>query len=387
MDYVPGKTLEQVLNDAGGRIQWQTVVTYGIALCDVLAYLHSRIPPFVFRDLKLSNVMLDDRTGKPVLIDFGITRQLATANGTAIGTWGYVPYEQILGKAEPRSDLYALGATLHALITGQYPDAEYTRLQRSGLDVEGILRNIFQPVDVLVPGVPATVSHVLTRATAFNLDNRFPNANSMKSALQQTSGYASTVAMSYSASVAPNSQLPAQSTIAPAFSQRTSGAAPVALQLTAPQDNASTEPKVLQWAAHNGATIKSVRRTPHLSICAKKTFVSPIQWTFRRFIGWLCCGIFVGCIWAFLLALLIDGIAGQSGASSGTAGLLYLICLVVVPILYMVRWKRRGRRTRVRFTVDAFPSVGSTSQVHLSASKDIPEVRSVLDALANSLML
>lgn len=387
MDYIPGKTLEQVLHDAGGRVQWQTVVTYGIALCDVLAYLHSRIPPFVFRDLKLSNVMLDDRTSKPVLIDFGITRQLATANGTAIGTWGYVPYEQILGKAEPRSDLYALGATLHALITGQHPDAEYTRLQRSGLDVEGILRNIFPPVEELVPGVPAAVSNVLARMTAFNLDDRFPNANSMKSALQQISGYATTVAMSHSASMAPNSQLPPQPTIAPVFSQRTSGAATVVWQLTAPQDNASAERKVLQWAAHNSVIIKSVRRMPHLSIGAKKTFISPIPWTFRRFIGWLCCGIFVGCIWAFLLALLIDGIAGQSGVSSGTAGLMYLLCLVGVPVLYMVRWKRRGRRTRVRFTIDAFPSVGGTSQVHLSASMDTPEVRSILNALANNLAL
>ena len=122
-----GKTLEAVLHDAGGRASWSQVVTWGIALCDVLTYLHSQAPPYIFRDMKLQNVLLDDRTRRPVLIDFGIARQLAPAGGTAIGTWGYVPYEQILGRAEPRSDVYALGATLHALLTGRQPDAEYTR--------------------------------------------------------------------------------------------------------------------------------------------------------------------------------------------------------------------------------------------------------------------
>ena len=139
MEYIPGQTLDAALHDAGGHVPWPQVVAWGRALCDVLGYLHSRTPPFVFRDLKLPNVMLDHRTNAPVLIDFGLARQLAPTGGTAIGTWGYVPYEQILGQAEPRSDLYALGATLHALLTGRHPDAEYARLQRSGLDLQGTL--------------------------------------------------------------------------------------------------------------------------------------------------------------------------------------------------------------------------------------------------------
>jgi serine/threonine protein kinase len=151
----------------------------------VLSYLHSRTPPFVFRDLKLPNVMLDSRTSRPVLIDFGIARQLAPVGGTAIGTWGYAPYEQVLGKAEPRSDLYALGALLHALLTGRRPDAEYTRLQRGGLDVAATMRALFPPADTLVPGIPAGLAQVLTRATAFDVTDRFPDAASMAVALQQ----------------------------------------------------------------------------------------------------------------------------------------------------------------------------------------------------------
>ena len=187
MDYIPGQTLDGVLQDAGGRVAWGKVVAWGIALCDVLTYLHGRPPPVVFRDLKLPNIMLNSATDAPVLIDFGIARQLAPS-GTAIGTWGYVPYEQVLGKAEPRSDIYALGATLHALVTGRQPDVEYTRLQRSGLDVEGTMRALFPAANTLVPGVPAWLGQVLAQATAFAVADRYDDAASLAAALRHASG-------------------------------------------------------------------------------------------------------------------------------------------------------------------------------------------------------
>jgi serine/threonine protein kinase len=187
MEYIPGKTLRDVLQGAG-RVPWLQVVHWGIALCDVLGYLHRQMPPFVFRDVKLENVLLDSRTQLPVLIDFGITRQLVATTGTAIGTWGYVPMEQVLGHVDPRSDLYAVGATLHALLTGRCPDAEYTRLQRSGLDVEGTMRALFPAADTLVPRVPAWLGQVLTKATAFAMADRYDDAASMAAALHHASG-------------------------------------------------------------------------------------------------------------------------------------------------------------------------------------------------------
>ena len=214
MDYIPGKTLEQTRVDAGGRLPWQQVVMWGIALCDVLAYLHAHTPPVVFRDMKPVNVMIDSRTNTPVLIDFGIARQLARTQGTTIGTPGYSPYEQYLGKAEQRRDLYALGAVLHTLLTGRSPEAEYTRLLRTGLDVEGAMRALFPPVDTLVAGVPAALGYVLTRATAFRIDDRYLNALALRTALQQvltpataTYTYAATVPFLAAAPVpAPGSQ-------------------------------------------------------------------------------------------------------------------------------------------------------------------------------------
>ena len=74
MDYIPGKTLADVQDEYDGRVPKQQVVSWGISLCDVLAYLHSRTPPFVFRDLKPANVMIHASLGDPVLIDFGLAR-------------------------------------------------------------------------------------------------------------------------------------------------------------------------------------------------------------------------------------------------------------------------------------------------------------------------
>lgn len=184
MDYVPGKTLDDVLLDRGGRVPWSAVVEWGITLCDVLTYLHQQTPPFIFRDIKLANVILDSRTNQPVLIDFGIARQMATAAGTAIGTWGYVPFEQVMGRAEPRSDIYALGALLHALVTGRHPDSEYTRLQRQGLDVQSAMRALFPHIDTIVPGTSSRLGDVLRNATAFSAADRFTTAEGMASALR-----------------------------------------------------------------------------------------------------------------------------------------------------------------------------------------------------------
>ena len=184
MDYIPGKTLADVHEEYDGRVPRQQVVAWGIGLCDVLAYLHSRTPPFVFRDLKPANVMIHASQGHPVLIDFGLARQIVAVGGTAVGTWGYVPFEQVLGRAEPRSDLYALGAMMHALLSGRQPDVEYRRALRNGYDLERALRSLFPPLDTLVPGIPPALSQVIVTATQFDVLDRFATALDMADALR-----------------------------------------------------------------------------------------------------------------------------------------------------------------------------------------------------------
>src|SRR6202790_5353604 len=124
MEYVEGITLEDELKANGGKLDETRVIDVALQILDTLQYLHNLEPPVVYRDLKPSNVMLGGN-GQVKLIDFGIARFfLPQSNATMIGTQGYAPPEQYRGRAESRSDLYALGATMHHALSGRDPAAE-----------------------------------------------------------------------------------------------------------------------------------------------------------------------------------------------------------------------------------------------------------------------
>jgi eukaryotic-like serine/threonine-protein kinase len=125
MELIEGKNLETILEDTNAAIDERTVIEWGIEICDVLSYLHNRKPsPLIFRDMKPSNVMLNQE-GRLILIDFGIVKVFQDEKkGTMIGTEGYSPPEQYRGQALPQGDIYALGATLHQLLTNSDPRME-----------------------------------------------------------------------------------------------------------------------------------------------------------------------------------------------------------------------------------------------------------------------
>ena len=125
MDFVEGETLtERLEREGGGPLPVDDVLHWSRQLCDVLAYLHSQSPPIIFRDLKPGNVMVTP-DGTVKLIDFGIARLFKPGKRTDtafFGTAGYAPKEQYgKGQTDARSDVYALGATLHHLLTGKDP--------------------------------------------------------------------------------------------------------------------------------------------------------------------------------------------------------------------------------------------------------------------------
>ena len=131
MDYIEGKSLNKVLQESLERdnlpIGVEDVISWGIQLCDVLYYLHTREHPIIYRDMKPANVMLKPN-GEISLIDFGTARVFKTGNSedtTCLGTPGYAAPEQYggNGQSRPQSDIYCLGATLHHLITGRNPVA------------------------------------------------------------------------------------------------------------------------------------------------------------------------------------------------------------------------------------------------------------------------
>ncbi|HEU4325189.1 MAG TPA: serine/threonine-protein kinase [Roseiflexaceae bacterium] len=123
MDFVRGEDLE---NRAAreGAIPEATVLEWTAQITDVLNYLHGQRPPIIFRDIKPSNIMLRP-DGRIQLIDFGIAKVLQSGvRGTQIGTPGYAPPEQYQGLATAASDVYALCASLHHLLTGRDPQSE-----------------------------------------------------------------------------------------------------------------------------------------------------------------------------------------------------------------------------------------------------------------------
>ena len=122
MDYIEGESLDKILAEYGAQPE-EKVINWAMQIADALSYLHGQKPPIIYRDMKPANVMLKPE-GNIKIIDFGIAREYKEQNladTTVLGTKGYAPPEQYSGQTDPRSDIYALGMTMHHLLTGADP--------------------------------------------------------------------------------------------------------------------------------------------------------------------------------------------------------------------------------------------------------------------------
>ena len=156
MDYIEGRSLQDLL-DTSGPQPVDLVVDWSKQLCDVLGYLHSRIPPIIYRDMKPPNVMLRPN-GQVMLIDFGTAREYKQHNDrdtTWLGTRGYAAPEQFggRGQTDARTDIYCLGATIYHLLTGYSPaDTQFVilplgqlRPELAGSGIEEVVATCCQP--------------------------------------------------------------------------------------------------------------------------------------------------------------------------------------------------------------------------------------------------
>jgi outer membrane protein assembly factor BamB/tRNA A-37 threonylcarbamoyl transferase component Bud32 len=172
LEFIEGKNLEALLEEQRRPFSEDEIIDWGLQVCDVLAYLHSHVPPVIFRDIKPGNLMLRP-DGRIMVIDFGIAKVFEHGQrGTMIGTEGYSPPEQYRGEAEPRGDLYALGATLHHLLTGRDPRLEppFTFHER--------------PIRLFNPDVSAEIEAIIMKSLAYDVDERFGSAAEMALALR-----------------------------------------------------------------------------------------------------------------------------------------------------------------------------------------------------------
>ncbi len=173
LEYIHGRDLEALLGEQSTYFPNETIIDWTIQLCEVLEYLHLHKPqPIVFRDLKPSNIMLD-RHGRIRLIDFNIAKLFHTGlKGTMIGTEGYSPPEQYRGEASPAGDIYALGATIHHLLTRRDPRSEppFSFSER--------------PIHRSNPNVNTELEAVINRCLAYNVADRFQRVAELREALQ-----------------------------------------------------------------------------------------------------------------------------------------------------------------------------------------------------------
>lgn len=153
MEYINGKTLEQVFVDAGMQLPLPQITKYMLQICDILAYLHSQEKPIVFRDLKPANVMVDEFDNIR-LIDFGIARsyeQHKLTDTIQMGTIAFAAPEQFENKqSDPRTDIYSLGTLLYYLLTkGSFFLQHYHRLDQALAewpdDLGRIVRKLLDP--------------------------------------------------------------------------------------------------------------------------------------------------------------------------------------------------------------------------------------------------
>jgi outer membrane protein assembly factor BamB/tRNA A-37 threonylcarbamoyl transferase component Bud32 len=172
IEFIDGKDIEQLITDTEGFLPEQKVVSWAIELCDVLTYLHSHKPePIIFRDMKPSNVMINQHE-HIMLVDFGIAKHFQSGQkGTMIGTEGYAPPEQYRGEANYLADIYALGATMHHMLTSKDP-----RLEAPFYFAEF-------PVRKINPTVNPEIEAVISKALQYNPEDRYRSAEEMRDSL------------------------------------------------------------------------------------------------------------------------------------------------------------------------------------------------------------
>ena len=131
MDFVPGKDLRTLMNEARQKSAFLSevqVLSWANQLAEALSYLHNQNPPILHRDIKPSNLKLTP-SGLLKLVDFGLVKILALDDVTITiiqgrGTALYTPLEQYggdTGHTDARSDIYSFGATLYHLLTNHPP--------------------------------------------------------------------------------------------------------------------------------------------------------------------------------------------------------------------------------------------------------------------------
>jgi len=182
MDYIDGEDLRQRIERVG-ILPEKEVILIGAVICDALTYLHTRRPSIIHRDIKPGNIKITP-DGHISLVDFGLAKVMIgnqqTTTGARAMTPGYSPPEQY-GSAptDPRTDIYSLGATLYACLTGAIPEDGLARATG---------KSDLTPIRVFTPKTSKRLAKVIEEALSINSEDRFQKAEEFKAALLDAGG-------------------------------------------------------------------------------------------------------------------------------------------------------------------------------------------------------
>jgi len=177
MDFIEGEDLRQRM-ERMGAITEDDAINIGAAMCDALGYLHSRKPPILHRDIKPGNVKITP-DGNIFLVDFGLAKVVqggqATTTGARAMTPGYSPPEQYgTARTDPRTDIYSLGATLYAALSGMIPEDGLARAMDNAQ---------LTPLRKRNPKVSRRLAAAIEKAMAIDPSDRFQLPEEFKKAL------------------------------------------------------------------------------------------------------------------------------------------------------------------------------------------------------------
>lgn len=177
MEFVKGQTLESLLNKIG-KVPEATALKWFRQICDVLVYLHGLEVPVVYRDLKPSNIMIQP-SGDVKIIDFGIAQEYRkdekTGRKIMVLTRGYAAPEQYDNRYmdDVRTDIYALGVTMHYMLTGKNPNKPPFH---------------FRPIKKLNPSLSYATEYIIGKCLQPNPDKRYNNALELHKELENIQG-------------------------------------------------------------------------------------------------------------------------------------------------------------------------------------------------------
>lgn len=192
MKYIEGESLERRLERLGRPLAETDVIRCAQEVANALVYLHSRQPqPVVHRDIKPANIIVDPEE-RIWLVDFGLAKaavssgarvMMAGGKTVAAGTPGYTPLEQWQMRPTPRSDIYALGATMHHLLSAHDPRDRFTSFPE--LDME-LLRSFatFAPLAEVRPNISPALASLVDRCLDPKPERR-PSAQQLEIELER----------------------------------------------------------------------------------------------------------------------------------------------------------------------------------------------------------